>query len=121
MFATANEENQQTAKEEQEEILAMDILRRVFGSERNAPAVSVLEVGVFDAHTTYELTCSCVSGADDCFYTVRVASRHPTRSLDSWLMSGVFWTLDAAESYIANLRSKRLDHLDLEERFRAVT
>ena len=106
MFVTPTEEKQQTAREEQEEILAMEILRRAFGSKSSRPATSVLEVGGIDAHTTYELTCSCVSAADDCFYTVRVASRHPTRRSDSWLKSGVFWTLDDARSYIANLRSK---------------
>lgn len=106
MVPTTTEEERNNTKEEQEEILAMDSVKRAFGSERLAPAASVLEVGVIDADTTYELTSSCFSGADDCFYTVRLASRHPTRRPDSWLKSGVFWTLDNARSYITNLRSQ---------------
>ena len=107
MLVTKEAVKQREEKEERERALGKDILRKAFGGERKAPATTVLEVGTIDTNITYELTCARVPDTDDRFYTVKVKSRHPIGRLESWLMSGVFWTRQEAKTYVGYLRSTK--------------
>lgn len=88
-------------------VLAEDDVRRAFGSARSAPTLKVLQTGLINPSVTYELVCGKVPHTREDFYAVNVSSLRPGNGLDNWLMSGVFWSLRQARTYIRHLKSRK--------------
>jgi hypothetical protein len=66
----------------------------------------ILQVGLINASTTYELGCAKIPDSDESFYSVRIASHQPGKKPENLLMSGVFSTRHGAQSYISYLRTR---------------
>ena len=96
---------------EQYEVLAEDKVRKAFGSDRNTPVMEVLMTGFINPAVTYELACGKVPHTEDDFFAVNISDYRPGSGLDNWLMSGVFWTMQDALSYIRDLKSGDVDLL----------
>jgi hypothetical protein len=80
-------------------------VRKAFGTDRNAPEIKVLQSGFINPDLSYVLASGKVPHTHENFYAVNVSTGASGTGLDSWLVSGVFWTRHEAQSYIHYLKS----------------
>ena len=75
-------------------------VRRAFGKSRGTPVLKLLGSGIISPSVTYEMVGGKVPHTREDFYAVNVLS-----AVGDWLVSGVFWTRQEADSYIHQLKS----------------
>ncbi len=105
MLATNKSEKQKNGSVNLPEAIGEDDVRRAFGKGQGMPAIKPLRSGMIKPSVTYELVCGRVPHTQEDFYAVNVLSLRPGSALRDWLMSGVFWTRQEADSYIRQLKS----------------
>ncbi len=106
MPLTKKERKHRKNGEIKKETTAKDILREIFGSNNNPTSPKIVQAGLIDPNTTYELARGKVPSTEKDYFTVRITAHRRDADLEDLLMSGVFLTRYDAQSYIDYMKSK---------------
>jgi hypothetical protein len=98
-----SEAREQEREVKPEEFFARFILNRAFESEQDAREPDVLQVGLINSNTAYELGRCEANGAGQELFIVRIAS-YPSKGIEDWVKSGIFSTRHEAQTYVHYLK-----------------
>ncbi len=98
-----SEAREQEREVKPEEFFAKFILNRAFESEQDARDPDVLQVGLINSNTAYELGRCEANGAGQELFIVRIAS-YPSKGIEDWVKSGIFSTRHEAQTYVHYLK-----------------
>ncbi len=107
-MTTSNDLTQQESVGAVAEIPDEDTVRKAFERESDTPELTILQSGPISATVTYELARGKIPHTREDYYAVNVSSLEPGNALDSWIVSGVFWTRHEAHAYIHFLQSEEV-------------
>ena len=105
MLLTETTGKEQQKEEKPEEFFAKYILSRAFEGEQDGAGPEVLQVGLIDPNTAYELALCESTDTGEELFMVRVAS-YPSKGIQDWIKTGIFSTMRQAQAYIYYLRSR---------------